>query len=42
MLSLAEDFSIIYKPDRVYTLEAFAAFNDLLKTQEFSITDKPL
>jgi hypothetical protein len=41
MLS-SEDFPINYKPDRVYTLEALAAFNDWLKTHEFSVTDKPL
>jgi Uma2 family endonuclease len=37
-----EDCPIDYKPDRVYTLEAFAAFNDWLKTHEFSIADTPI
>lgn len=40
-----DDCPIDYKPDRFYTLKAFEAFNDWLKsvkTHEFIINDIPI
>jgi len=41
MLS-SENCPFDYKPDRFYTLEAFEAFNDWLKTNDFVINDTPV